>query len=88
MSQTEKGVMGVAHEWASILQPMLALIRSLPPAADTAREHTLPKTVCLLSSQGVGTVVMKNWLPLVFGPALAMLRVKGRSCLKLRSNSS
>lgn len=50
--------------------------------------HTLPKTVCLLSSQGVGTVVMKNWLPLVLGPALAILRVKGRSCRKLRSNSS
>ncbi len=50
--------------------------------------HTLPKTVCLLSNQGVGTVVMKNWLPLVLGPALAILRVKGRSCRKLRSNSS
>jgi hypothetical protein len=30
---------------------------------------TRPNTVCLLSSQGVGTVVMKNWLPLVLGPA-------------------
>ncbi len=50
--------------------------------------HTLPKTVCLLSSQGVGTVVMKNWLPLVAGPALAILRVKGRSGRKLRSYSS
>ena len=54
----------------------------------TGSRHTLPKTVCLLSSQGVGTVVMKNWLPLVLGPALAILRVKGRSCRKLRSNSS
>lgn len=26
---------------------------------------TSPKTVCLPSSQGVGTVVMKNWEPLV-----------------------
>ena len=33
-----------------------------------------------LISQGVGTVVMKNWLPFVPGPALAMDRVKGRSC--------
>ena len=31
-------------------------------------------------SQGVGTVVMKNWLPFVPGPALAMDSVKGRSC--------
>lgn len=36
---------------------------------------TLPNTVCLLSSQGVGTTVTKNWLPLVLGPALAMDRV-------------
>ena len=26
---------------------------------------TRPNTVCLLSSQGVGTVVMKNWDPFV-----------------------
>ena len=32
---------------------------------------TLPNTVCLLSSQGVGTVVIKNCEPFVFGPALA-----------------
>lgn len=29
---------------------------------------TRPNTVCLLSSHGVGITVMKNWLPLVFGP--------------------
>jgi hypothetical protein len=33
--------------------------------------------VCLSSNQGVGTVVMKNWLPLVLGPAFAMLKVYG-----------
>jgi len=44
---------------------------------------TLPNTVCLLSSHGVATVVIKNWEPLVLGPALAMERVKGLSCLKL-----
>lgn len=42
---------------------------------------TRPKTVCLPSSQGVGTVVMKNCEPLVCGPALAIERVNGRSCL-------
>lgn len=31
---------------------------------------TRPNTVCLLSSQGVGAVVMKNWEPLVFGPGV------------------
>lgn len=34
------------------------------------------------------TVVMKNWEPFVFGPALAMLKRPGRSCrsLKLHHN--
>ena len=51
-------------------------------------QRTRPKTVCLLSSQGVGTVVMKNWDPLVPGPELAMESVKGRSCRRLRLSSS
>jgi hypothetical protein len=38
----------------------------------------------LLSSHGVGTVVMKNWEPFVPGPALAIETVNGRSCRKLR----
>ncbi|KAA8492474.1 hypothetical protein FVE85_7981 [Porphyridium purpureum] len=33
---------------------------------------TLPNTQCFPSSQGHGTVVMKNCEPLVFGPAFAM----------------
>jgi hypothetical protein len=32
---------------------------------------TSPKTTCLSSRCGVGTVVMKNWEPFVFGPELA-----------------
>jgi len=42
---------------------------------------TFPNTVCLPSSQGQGTKVMKNCDPLVFGPALAIDRRKGTSCL-------
>lgn len=49
---------------------------------------TRPKTVCLLSSQGHGTVVMKNCEPLVLGPLFAMETVKGRSCLRVLTNSS
>ena len=30
---------------------------------------TFPKTTCLPSKKGVGTVVMKNWEPLPLGPA-------------------
>lgn len=39
-----------------------------------------PKTTCLPSKCGVGTVVMKNCEPLVFGPALAMLSRPTLSC--------
>lgn len=42
----------------------------------------------LLSALTVGATVMKNWDPLVFGPALAMLRVYGLSCLRDGWNSS
>ena len=49
---------------------------------------TLPKTVCLLSSQGQGIVVMKNCDPFVFGPQFAILSVKGISCFKCSLNSS
>ena len=47
----------------------------------------LPKTVCLPFSQEVMTVVMKNWLPLVFGPALAMLNKPATSCFRLKFSS-
>jgi len=33
-------------------------------------------------------VVTKNWLPLVFLPALAMESRKGRSCLSLKFSSA
>lgn len=42
--------------------------------------NTCPKTTCLPSKCGVGTVVKKNWEPLVFGPALAMLSKPTVSC--------
>ena len=42
---------------------------------------TFPKTVCLLSSHGHLTVVMKNWEPLVFGPQLAIERTYGWNVL-------
>jgi hypothetical protein len=65
---------------------------------------TLPNTTCLLSSQEVTTVVMKNCEPLlrrvsharwtrqreayVLGPALAMDRRKGALCLSLKFSSA
>jgi len=39
--------------------------------------RTLPKTTCLPSSQEVEVVVMKNYDPLVFGPALAIDKHNG-----------
>jgi len=37
---------------------------------------------------GEGTVVMKNWEPLVLGPALAMERRPGLVCLNLKFSSA
>ena len=47
----------------------------------------LPKTVCLPFSHDVMTVVMKNWEPLVLGPALAMLSKPATSCLSAKFSS-
>src|SRR6185437_2469865 len=49
---------------------------------------TSPRVVCLPSSQGVGTWVMKNWLPLVPGPALAIDTLPGASCFRSGRHSS
>lgn len=49
---------------------------------------TRPKMVCFLSSHGDGTTVTKNCDPFVFGPALAMDSVYGRSCFNSGWNSS
>ena len=49
---------------------------------------TLPKIAWWPFSQGVGAKVMKNWLPPVFGPALAMDRMPSSSCFRPSPNSS
>src|SRR5690606_18834924 len=49
-----------------ILSPCLMLSTTSMPSS------TLPNTVCLPFNHGHGTWVMKNWLPLVPGPALAI----------------
>jgi hypothetical protein len=49
---------------------------------------TFPKTTCFPSRKGVGTVVMKNWEPLPFGPALAMDRRPGCVCLRVKFSSA
>ena len=53
----------------------------------TIPSFTFPNTTCLPSNQAVAAVVMKNWLPFVFGPAFAIERQKG-SCLSLKFSSS
>jgi len=49
---------------------------------------TSPNTLCLLSSHGVAASVTKNWLPLVFGPELAIERMPGFECRSFGLNSS
>lgn len=51
------------------------------------RGRYLPKTTCAPSSQLVTTVVMKNWEPFVFFPALAMDKSPGLVCLSVKFSS-
>ncbi len=44
--------------------------------------------VVLIKRNGVDTSVIKNWLPLVLGPELAIASLPGLSKFKLGSNSS
>jgi len=55
----------------------MALMISIPSI-------TLPKTTWRSSSQEVLTVVMKNWLPLVSGPELAIDKMPGPVCFSLK----
>merc|ERR1712118_426881 len=52
-----------------------------------ASSRTSPKTTCLLSSHAVFAVVMKNWLPLVFGPAFAIDNCPGFVCFTWKFSS-
>ena len=45
---------------------------------------TSPKMVWRLSSHGVAATVMKNWLPLVLGPELAIDNLPAFECFKDR----
>jgi len=47
----------------------------------------VPKTTWAPSNQVVATVVMKNWDPLVFFPALAIDRIPGLVCFNLKFSS-
>src|SRR5205085_4266268 len=66
----------------SILSPCLIAFTTSCPSI------TRPKTLCLPSSHGVATWVMKNCEPLVFGPALAIERMPGPVCFRSLWNSS
>merc|ERR1719473_2419275 len=48
---------------------------------------TEPKTTCLPSSQSVLTVHKKNWEPFVLGPALAIDRIPGPVCFRIKFSS-
>mmetsp|Transcript_27629 Transcript_27629/g.79479 ORF Transcript_27629/g.79479 Transcript_27629/m.79479 type:complete len:259 (+) Transcript_27629:738-1514(+) len=57
-------------------------------ASSTSKPSTTrPKTTCFPSRWGHGAKVMKNWLPLVPGPALAMLSRPRLSWLALKFSS-
>ena len=48
---------------------------------------TWPNTVCLPLRKGVATVQRKNWEPFVLGPALAMDKIPGPWCGRVKFSS-
>ena len=59
------------------------------PDSHILRVHLIcNETSKVISYQSVLMVQMKNWEPLVFGPALAMDRVPGPVCFSLKFSSS
>ena len=50
--------------------------------------ETLPNIVCFPSSHGVGARVIKNWLPFVFGPLLAIAKIPAPTIFNCGFNSS
>src|SRR5579859_740464 len=72
---------GVGRSLRSLATTEILLATSWPST-------TSPKMVCLLSSQVVGATVIKNWLPLVLGPELAMESLPALECLSDGWNSS
>lgn len=51
-------------------------------SATSCPSTTSPKIVCLLSSHGVAATVIKNWLPLVPGPELAIDNFPALECFR------
>ena len=49
---------------------------------------TAPNTTCLPSNHWVFTVHKKNWDPLVLGPALAIDKIPGPVCLRVKFSSA
>ena len=80
------------HMWATVIAVMAVVQDYIAHAAVLVQlgllaAIPLPKTVCLPFSHDVMTVVMKNWEPLVLGPALAMLSKPATSCFKAKFSS-
>mmetsp|Transcript_51433 Transcript_51433/g.151596 ORF Transcript_51433/g.151596 Transcript_51433/m.151596 type:complete len:215 (-) Transcript_51433:172-816(-) len=77
---------------SSIATPTAGVPPSLPQASmrytTSMPSTTRPKTTCFPSRCGQVFVVMKNCEPLVFLPLLAMLRMPGTVCFRLRFSSA
>lgn len=68
--------------------PRLSIGHRQKPSSCTLQVNACSSVSRTFPYHGVGTVVMKNWLPFVLGPLLAMDSVKGRSCRRALENSS
>ena len=83
----EDNIISAASCTTNCLAPMAKALNDLAPVK-SCPFSTFPKTVWRPSRWGVATWVMKNWEPLVPGPAFAMESTPGPSCLRSGENSS
>ena len=83
------------HNLTALHSLMVTVLEGLPDPLPTASiafttslpDLTLPKTTCFPSNHDVCAVVMKNWLPFVSLPALAIDKQNG-SCFSLKFSSA
>jgi len=77
---------GAPKKWTYLLTYLCIRWTKLPSRFRLT--PTLPNIVCLLFSSGVAANVKKNWLPLSWGPALAIATRPRRTNLSRECNSS
>lgn len=76
------------EEYVNFCQKMIRNIQNHTFLTTSIPSITFPNTTCFPSSQLVLALVIKNWLPLVLGPAFAIESIPGSVWVSLKFSSS